>query len=202
MFDELQKQCELASWWMRRPKKDSMSALWQWSDIIVVCKLCLATVSTSGGNTTNLFNHLKRKHLNMLRVIHSAWYNSHSHRYLKRSRRIRSSWKNMIKGAKDGKRWLRRSLSMMWCHSMLWSAWDLRHWCTPTLVYVYYVICVLLITTRIMFFFLSMFKSESVFCILLQFFVLCFSTFWVLEKSVLFNGYVSCWMLITALFNI
>ena len=64
MFDELQKQCELASWWMRRPKKDSMSALWQWSDIIVVvvCKLCLATVSTSGGNTTNLFNHLKRKH--------------------------------------------------------------------------------------------------------------------------------------------
>ena len=28
----------------------------------VICKVCTETVRTSGGNKTNLFNHLKRKH--------------------------------------------------------------------------------------------------------------------------------------------
>lgn len=51
------------------PKKGATSIVWKWfgykrSDLqksTIFCKICKKTVTTNGGNTTNLF-HLKQKH--------------------------------------------------------------------------------------------------------------------------------------------
>ncbi|XP_057216122.1 E3 SUMO-protein ligase ZBED1-like [Triplophysa rosa] len=52
------------------PKKNSTSVIWKWfgfsptdtAQTAVICKCCNDKIRTSDGNTTNLFNHLKRKH--------------------------------------------------------------------------------------------------------------------------------------------
>ncbi|XP_067270785.1 E3 SUMO-protein ligase ZBED1-like [Pseudorasbora parva] len=51
-------------------KRGATSTIWNWfgyrkSDVeqtTVICKLCKKTVATKGGNTSNLFHHLKHKH--------------------------------------------------------------------------------------------------------------------------------------------
>ncbi len=53
------------------PKKNLTSVIWKWfgfspidtAQTTVICKCCNDKIRTSDGNTTNLFNHLKRKHL-------------------------------------------------------------------------------------------------------------------------------------------
>ncbi|XP_060796344.1 E3 SUMO-protein ligase ZBED1-like [Neoarius graeffei] len=55
------------------PKKNSTSAIWQYFGFEasdehqkqVLCKTCHAKVATSGGNTTNLYRHLKVHHVNL-----------------------------------------------------------------------------------------------------------------------------------------
>ncbi|XP_060774450.1 E3 SUMO-protein ligase ZBED1-like [Neoarius graeffei] len=55
------------------PKKNSTSAIWQYFGFEasdehqkqVLCKTCRAKVATSGGNTTNLYRHLKVHHANL-----------------------------------------------------------------------------------------------------------------------------------------
>ncbi|XP_061825513.1 DNA (cytosine-5-)-methyltransferase 3 beta, duplicate a [Nerophis lumbriciformis] len=52
------------------PKRASYSVIWKWfgfnpkdsEQSNVICRLCRMSVKTSMGNTTNLFNHLKRQH--------------------------------------------------------------------------------------------------------------------------------------------
>ena len=53
------------------PERGATSVVWKWfgykrSDVqqtTVICEKCKKTVPTKGGNTTNLFHHLKQKHL-------------------------------------------------------------------------------------------------------------------------------------------
>lgn len=52
------------------PKKNSTSIIWNWFGFThedteqkdIRCKICKESVKASDGNTTNLFNHLKRRH--------------------------------------------------------------------------------------------------------------------------------------------
>lgn len=52
------------------PKRNSSSIIWNWFGFKaddkdqrnVICKVCKESVKASDGNTTNLFNHLKRNH--------------------------------------------------------------------------------------------------------------------------------------------
>ncbi|XP_070404472.1 E3 SUMO-protein ligase ZBED1-like [Nothobranchius furzeri] len=52
------------------PKRNASSIIWNWFGFSpddkeqrnVICKVCKESVKASDGNTTNLFNHLKRRH--------------------------------------------------------------------------------------------------------------------------------------------
>ena len=52
------------------PKRNSSSIIWNWFGFTpddkdqknILCKICKESVKASDGNTTNLFNHLKRRH--------------------------------------------------------------------------------------------------------------------------------------------
>lgn len=52
------------------PKRGSYSVIWEWfgfepddsAQALVLCKVCMGNVKTCRGNTTNLFNHLRKMH--------------------------------------------------------------------------------------------------------------------------------------------
>ena len=83
-------------------KKKTVSAAWIFFDSTAICRLCKRSVSAKGGNTSNLFSHLRQKHPRQFSEIKAECLHLLNHPHL--NKRSTNPSPGMLEMANDGSR--------------------------------------------------------------------------------------------------